>query len=83
MLVVFIVTWFPVSLDQITFFQITKTADLDSKLVPCIDLVTEDVWVKNFPKLTSDSIIQLNDINKDGIEDIILAFGTGIKVFKI
>ncbi|XP_054712627.1 uncharacterized protein LOC129222185 [Uloborus diversus] len=51
------------------------------KLVPCTKITTQDVWVKTFPMLTTETAIRLNDINADGIEDIILGFGTGADAF--
>lgn len=46
-------------------------------IMPCTKIVTEDVWVKTFPMLTTETAIRLNDVNSDGIEDIIVGFGTG------
>lgn len=52
-----------------------------TKILPCTQITTQDVWVKTFPMLTTETAIRLNDINSDGIEDIILGFGTGNKKF--
>lgn len=50
-------------------------------IIPCTKIVTKDVWVKTFPMLTTETAIRLNDVNSDGIEDIIIGFGTGKFIF--
>nr|XP_042902859.1 uncharacterized protein LOC107443619 isoform X2 [Parasteatoda tepidariorum] len=52
-----------------------------SNILPCSKISSEDVWVKTFPMLTTETAVRLNDINGDGIEDIILGFGTGADAF--
>ncbi|GIX84799.1 hypothetical protein CDAR_490432 [Caerostris darwini] len=52
-----------------------------TKLLPCTKITSQDVWVKTFPMLTTETAIRLNDVNSDGIEDIILGFGTGADAF--
>lgn len=46
-------------------------------IMPCTKITTEDVWVKTFPMLTTETAIRLNDVNSDGYEDVIIGFGTG------
>lgn len=45
--------------------------------IPCNKLKVEDVWVKGFPKLLTESAFRLLDINKDGVLDIVMGFATG------
>ncbi|XP_035219132.1 uncharacterized protein LOC118192294 isoform X2 [Stegodyphus dumicola] len=53
----------------------------DKKLVPCTKIITKDIWVKTFPMLTTETAIRLNDVNMDGVDDIIMGFGTGADAF--
>ncbi|GFT02758.1 uncharacterized protein TNCV_879611 [Trichonephila clavipes] len=52
-----------------------------TKLLPCTRIITQDVWVKTFPMLTTETAVRLNDVNSDGVEDFILGFGTGADAF--
>ena len=45
--------------------------------LPCSDFEVEDVWVKGFPKLLTESAFRLVDVNRDGVLDIIMGFATG------
>ncbi|XP_067007692.2 uncharacterized protein [Anabrus simplex] len=74
MLVVFLIMWFPIPLEQMAFWRVSETS---SMVMPCTELVTEYVWTRSLPKLTSESALQVNDVNKDGILDVIIAYGTG------
>lgn len=58
-----------------------KNALAEANLVPCTKIVSEDIWVKTFPMLTTETAIRLNDVNSDGIDDIIVGFGTGADAF--
>lgn len=70
---------FPLPLDKFKNWIVNKTGTktIQSRILPCSDLVVEDVWTLNLPKLTSDSPIRTLDINQDGTEDVIFGFGTG------
>lgn len=46
-------------------------------LLPCDTFKVEDVWVRNFPMLLTNSAFRMVDINGDGVDDIILGFATG------
>ncbi|CAL7946258.1 unnamed protein product [Xylocopa violacea] len=50
----------------------------ESNIVPCTSLTTKIIWTRSLPKLTSASPLRSNDVNSDGIEDIIIGFSTGL-----
>uniref|UniRef100_A0A1B6D409 Uncharacterized protein n=1 Tax=Clastoptera arizonana TaxID=38151 RepID=A0A1B6D409_9HEMI len=56
----------------------------DKSIIPCTDMKPNDVWVRSFPKLTSEAAFKLNDVNKDDVLDIIIGHGSGkyIRKFK-
>lgn len=51
-----------------------------SEVIPCTSLSSKIVWTRSLPKLTSEAPLRSNDVNSDGIEDIIVGFSTGIKL---
>ncbi|XP_071442894.1 uncharacterized protein [Hetaerina americana] len=74
-LVVFLVNSYPSSLNDIApFWKMPKT---NVEYLPCTAVETQDIWTKSFPKLTTESSFRLMDVNKDGILDVILGYGTG------
>nr|CAI5831761.1 unnamed protein product [Callosobruchus analis] len=78
-LVVVVVSMFPLPIDKIRDWIIHKTPKEGAsiKLLPCNNLRIRDVWTVNLPKLTTDSAIRTFDVNDDGFEDILFSFGTG------
>jgi len=52
----------------------------ESEIIPCTSLSSKVLWARSLPKLTSEAPLRSNDVNSDGIEDIIVGFSTGIKV---
>ncbi|XP_017798991.1 PREDICTED: uncharacterized protein LOC108579882 [Habropoda laboriosa] len=52
----------------------------ESNIVPCTSLTTKILWTRSLPKLTSESPLRSNDVNGDGVEDIIVGFSTGLDV---
>lgn len=71
--------WFPFPLDQMTkFWKVGERSQLGSIVIPCTELFVEDVWTKSLSKLTVESAVRLNDINKDGVMDVIVGYGTGL-----
>jgi hypothetical protein len=73
------VMWFPFPLKKvIEYWKVSEGSQLDSTIVPCTELVVEDVWSRSFSKLTVESAVRLNDVNKDGIMDVIVGYGTGL-----
>ncbi|XP_069677500.1 uncharacterized protein [Periplaneta americana] len=77
-LVVSLVMWFPFPLDQVTeFWKIRQGSRSGGFIVPCTELVVEDVWTKTLSKLTVETAVRLNDVNGDGVLDVIVGYGTG------
>ncbi|CAH2014193.1 unnamed protein product [Acanthoscelides obtectus] len=78
-LVVVVVSMFPLPIDKIRDWIISKTPKEDAsvKLLPCNNLRVKDVWSISLPKLTTDSAIRTIDVNEDGFEDVLFSFGTG------
>ncbi|KAF3421304.1 hypothetical protein E2986_10336 [Frieseomelitta varia] len=55
----------------------------ESNIIPCTSLVPKILWTKSLPKLISESPIRSNDVNGDGVEDIIIGFSTGLDMINI
>lgn len=51
-----------------------RTSDVVA--VPCSGFDVEPVWMKNFPTLTTETAVRMVDVNRDGILDVIIGFGT-------
>lgn len=70
---------FPLPLDTLKRWVVAKNAHQETppQLVHCSDLKVTDVWTATFPKLTSESVVRILDVNQDGVDDIIFGFGTG------
>lgn len=78
-MVVSLVMWFPFPLDKvIKFWKVGEGSQLNSIIVPCTELVVEDVWTRSLSKLTVESAVRLNDVNRDGVLDVIVGYGTGL-----
>ncbi|KAK3107822.1 hypothetical protein FSP39_022986 [Pinctada imbricata] len=54
-----------------------KSSRDDVFIQGCDEISVEDVWTVGLPKLNTESAIRMIDVNKDGVLDIILGFGTG------
>lgn len=52
----------------------------DSEIIPCTSLSSKVLWTRSLPKLISEAPLRSNDVNSDGVEDIIVGFSTGIKL---
>lgn len=50
-----------------------------SEIISCTSLSSKILWKRSLPKLSSEAPLRSNDVNLDGIEDIIVGFGTGIR----
>jgi len=50
---------------------------------PCDDVMVTKVWHANFGKLQTETAIRLIDVNSDGIDDPIVAFGTGVDGYNV
>ncbi|KAG8239852.1 hypothetical protein J437_LFUL014814 [Ladona fulva] len=78
-LVVYLVNSYPSSLNDIApFWKLPRT---DVEYLPCTTLEVKDVWAKSFPKLTTESALRLVDVNKDGVLDVIIGYGTAWEPF--
>ncbi|KAL7303464.1 hypothetical protein TKK_0004645 [Trichogramma kaykai] len=56
----------------------TSSLSEKNRLPACTSLATSLVWTRSLPKLTAEAPLRNNDVNQDGIDDIILGFGTGL-----
>jgi len=52
----------------------------EPEIIPCTSLSSSVLWTRSLPKLIPEAPLRSNDVNSDGIEDIIMGFSTGIKV---
>lgn len=52
----------------------------ESEIIPCTSLSSNVLWTRSLPKLIPEAPLRSNDVNSDGIEDIIVGFSTGMKV---
>lgn len=79
MLVVILTSLFPLPLDKLRDWIVSKTnlRPKPVKLLPCSKLSVTEVWSIKLPKLTSESPIRALDVNMDGVEDVIFGYGTG------
>ena len=50
---------------------------LDDLVTACDQISVKDIWTKTLPKFYSESNFMLNDVNKDGVLDVIIGYGTG------
>ena len=58
-------------------------SDSDIEYVACDEMVWTPVWQAKFPKLISEGSTRLVDVNKDGVMDVLLGFGTGADGYNI
>ena len=49
----------------------------------CDKFSVKKVWHATFPKLMTETPIRLNDVNEDGIKDIIVSFATGVDGYNV
>lgn len=80
MLVVILTSLFPLPLDKLKDWIVSKTnlRAKPVKMLPCSKLSVADVWSVQLPKLTSESPVRILDVNQDGVEDAIFGYGTGM-----
>ena len=50
----------------------------NSNVEPCDEFYVSKIWHSTMPKLMTETAIRLNDVNQDGIDDIIVGFSTGV-----
>lgn len=52
-------------------------------IVPCDDVIVNEVWHSDFDKLQTETAVRFVDVNSDGIADPIIAFGTGVDGYNV
>ncbi|XP_029672329.1 uncharacterized protein LOC115240981 isoform X1 [Formica exsecta] len=80
-LCIFTVNIFPMPLTILKNWLTHELKDISinkSEIIPCTSLSSKILWTKSLPKLTSEAPLRSNDVNFDGIEDIIVGFSTGL-----
>ena len=55
----------------------------DQDIIGCDELEVTPVWQVKFPKLITEGSTRMLDVNKDGILDVVLGFGTGADGYNI
>ncbi|CAL1683905.1 unnamed protein product [Lasius platythorax] len=80
-LCIFTVNIFPMPLTILKNWLSHELKDISvnkSEIIPCTSLSSKVLWTRSLPKLTSEAPLRSNDVNFDGIEDIIVGFSTGL-----
>lgn len=54
------------------------SADDESDFSPCDELHATKVWHAAFPKLMTETAVRPNDVNNDGVDDLMVGFSTGV-----
>lgn len=54
----------------------------DDSIQGCDNLNAKKIWHANLPKLMTETAVRLNDVNNDGVKDIIVSFSTGVDGYK-
>lgn len=75
---VIIINYFSLPLSRIQLWFGKNSTPPGENILPCTMFSLTNVWYHSFPKLTSETAIRLNDVNHDGILDIILGYGTAL-----
>ncbi|XP_046818323.1 uncharacterized protein LOC124423961 isoform X1 [Vespa crabro] len=77
---IYIANAFPSSITMLKQFLTHELKSLVSKvhIIPCTSLSSKIIWKRTISKFTSEAPLRSNDVNKDGIEDIIIGFSTGL-----
>lgn len=50
----------------------------EPNIIPCTSLATKVLWTRTLPKLTAESPLRSNDVDADGIDDVIIGFSSGL-----
>ena len=54
----------------------------DENIEACSAFKTKKKWHTNLPRLMTETPVRLNDVNGDGVKDIIISFSTGVDAYK-
>eukprot|EP00795_Rhopilema_esculentum_P015250 gene15250-6458_t len=60
-----------------------ENTTLKETVAPCDDFEITKVWHKTFEKLQTETAVRFIDVNSDGINDPIIAFGTGVDGYHV
>lgn len=52
--------------------------DDENNFASCDKVSATKVWHSSFPKLMTETAVRLNDVNQDGIDDLMIGFSTGV-----
>ncbi|EZA56528.1 hypothetical protein X777_03315 [Ooceraea biroi] len=80
-LCIFTVNIFPMPLTILKNWlshELKDSVNKSLEVVPCTSLASKVLWTRTLPKLTSEAPLRSNDVNSDGVEDIIVGFSTGL-----
>lgn len=61
----------------------TDNPAIEETFLPCDDILIKKVWHTNFDKLQTETAVRFIDVNSDGIDDPIVAFGTGVDGYNV
>lgn len=50
----------------------------EREISSCDELSFNKVWHAAFPKLMTETAVRLNDVNQDGVDDLMIGFSTGV-----
>lgn len=50
----------------------------ENNFAPCDELEATKVWHATMPKLMTETAVRLNDVNEDGVDDLMVGFSTGV-----
>ncbi|XP_026687116.1 uncharacterized protein LOC103519857 isoform X2 [Diaphorina citri] len=53
-----------------------SSSNSDNSYKPCTDYEVEELWHYTLPKIKSETPVRSVDVNGDGIEDVIIGYGT-------
>lgn len=76
LLYVFLVDKIPVLMNRIGWWSMNDSI-FNSTATSCIQFKLNRIWGQKISKSLSDSQIKLIDVNRDGVDDVIIGTGTG------
>jgi hypothetical protein len=75
--IAFLSHYISIPLSVIRFWRKSAGTGSTSSILPCDNFRVDDVWVKKFPKMLTESAFRVIDVNKDKVDDFIFGFATG------
>lgn len=58
------------------FHPSSQSSSSDTIYKPCTDYEIEELWHHTVPKIKSDTPVRTVDVNGDGVEDVVIGYGT-------